>query len=369
MRAAGSAVVPTAPSGSRTQPGVPLTIDAVQATPKTLALDNRASLELRYRLSAPAVVELAFIDDWGKAVRRLMLGQQAVGMQAMRWDGRDDGGAAVASGVYRYRITAKAPDDRLAEYAPDRDARGEEILARRFTFDSRRGRFTFVLPQIARARLRIGLREAPHLRTVLDWEPMEAGEHEVAWDGLDASGQIRLSEHPDLAVNLSAFSLPPNAVMIRNPGRPEPRAGASGHRPVRRPSPAAGDGPSAYLHARHDRAVCHEPRVAVELPETLGTDASGLPIIGGRVPVRVSVDPVDKDYVVSQRFEVMFFNDTVFLFEAEEGSSPLTFIWDTRAITPGTHLLSVNLLTYDDHVGVMTLPVVIRSERDANQGA
>jgi len=51
-------------------------------------------------------VVLEVFDVSGRLVRRLLDRNEAAGRQWVVWDGRDDGGAAVASGVYYYRLTA-----------------------------------------------------------------------------------------------------------------------------------------------------------------------------------------------------------------------------------------------------------------------
>ena len=64
-----------------------------------------------YHLAHRAEVEITIYDVNGALVRRLTLGHQAAGYYADRgraayWDGRNDGGEAVASGVYFYRLRA-----------------------------------------------------------------------------------------------------------------------------------------------------------------------------------------------------------------------------------------------------------------------
>ena len=64
-----------------------------------------------YHLSEPAAVALTIYTIDGKVVRHLDLGQQAAGFyhsksQAAYWDGRNNGGEPVASGVYFYTLTA-----------------------------------------------------------------------------------------------------------------------------------------------------------------------------------------------------------------------------------------------------------------------
>ena len=64
-----------------------------------------------YQLAAPAEVALTIYDMNGVAVRRLTVGHQAAGMyqnrsRALYWDGRNQRGESVASGIYFYTLTA-----------------------------------------------------------------------------------------------------------------------------------------------------------------------------------------------------------------------------------------------------------------------
>jgi hypothetical protein len=86
-----------------------------------------------------------------------------------------------------------------------------------------------------------------------------------------------------------------------------------------------------------------------------------VPVVSGVTPLRVTLDPAHAVHLVDTRFEIMVFVDTVFLFESEDGSNPFNHLLDTRALAPGPHLLTVNVLAYDDHFGTHT----IRFERGA----
>ena len=64
-----------------------------------------------YQLATPAEVTLTIYDMNGEMVRRLALGHQAAGMyrsrsRAVYWDGRNQLGESVASGLYFYTLTA-----------------------------------------------------------------------------------------------------------------------------------------------------------------------------------------------------------------------------------------------------------------------
>ena len=64
-----------------------------------------------YQLAEPAEVTLAIYDINGQLVRRLAVGHQAAGVyqsqsRAVYWDGRNQFGGSVASGLYFYTLTA-----------------------------------------------------------------------------------------------------------------------------------------------------------------------------------------------------------------------------------------------------------------------
>ena len=61
---------------------------------------------IRYSLSAPEHVDLRIHDLRGRVVRTLVAAQRPAGWHRAVWDGRDDAGRRVASGVYFYRLAA-----------------------------------------------------------------------------------------------------------------------------------------------------------------------------------------------------------------------------------------------------------------------
>ena len=60
---------------------------------------------IHYELPRSSSVALLVLDVTGRAVRRLVGGEtQSAGSHLVHWDGRDDGGRQVASGIYRLRL-------------------------------------------------------------------------------------------------------------------------------------------------------------------------------------------------------------------------------------------------------------------------
>ena len=64
------------------------------------------STELRFALDAAGPVQLSIHDIAGRRVRTLLAGVQPAGELRATWDGRDDAGQALASGVYLARLEA-----------------------------------------------------------------------------------------------------------------------------------------------------------------------------------------------------------------------------------------------------------------------
>ncbi len=84
-----------------------------QGVPQTFALlgnyPNPFNPEttIEYQLPRPGRVEIAVYNLAGQLVRTLLQAPQPAGRFKLRWDGKDDRGANVASGVYLYQLQAE----------------------------------------------------------------------------------------------------------------------------------------------------------------------------------------------------------------------------------------------------------------------
>jgi Zn-dependent metalloprotease len=61
---------------------------------------------IKYALPSECNVEVAVFNATGQKVRTLFSGRQSAGYKSLTWDGDDDAGRAVASGIYFYKVTA-----------------------------------------------------------------------------------------------------------------------------------------------------------------------------------------------------------------------------------------------------------------------
>lgn len=66
------------------------------------------STTILYELPRASQVEVTVFDLLGKRIRTLVQDRQPAGQHRLLWDGRDDSGANMPSGVYLYRLNAGA---------------------------------------------------------------------------------------------------------------------------------------------------------------------------------------------------------------------------------------------------------------------
>jgi hypothetical protein len=91
-------------------PAVPARFALYRSTPNPLS----SCTEIAYDVPAEGgEISLAIYDASGRLVRTLADGLQTAGSKRVLWDGRDDGGRAVGSGVYYCRLEAPGIEQRI----------------------------------------------------------------------------------------------------------------------------------------------------------------------------------------------------------------------------------------------------------------
>jgi hypothetical protein len=104
--------------GSRLlNPVVTLGALEIQTTPKEFALNQNfpnpfnPETTIKYALAEGSRVELRIYNMVGQVIRTLVSERQNAGRYSIRWDGKDDRGLTVSSGIYFYRLTAEKFND------------------------------------------------------------------------------------------------------------------------------------------------------------------------------------------------------------------------------------------------------------------
>jgi hypothetical protein len=62
---------------------------------------------ISYEVGTPGRVDIVVFDTRGQRVRTLVSENRRVGSGSVLWDGRDESGKSVASGIYFYKMTAQ----------------------------------------------------------------------------------------------------------------------------------------------------------------------------------------------------------------------------------------------------------------------
>jgi FlgD Ig-like domain len=349
-------------------PAFALEILYVQATPRHFDPARGEEIAISFRLTEPAPVIVRIYDGRDLEIRKIETGPLEVGDHQIRWDGHDFAGRPVPPEAYRYTLEALLPSGSPpVVWDPSDLTGGETLRVERTQWDPAAGVVRYQLPEPARVRIRIGLRDGgPLLRTLLDWVPRDAGVHEEPWDGLDASGILELAHHPRLSFQPEAFSLPQNAILVDPPPEHVTLITDLPPEPGRRPAAPARsrrmlDFARQPLESRSDFPL------KLDLVERGDRSPDGLPIVRGSSGVRVDLDRAETRALLGERFEVVFFIDGQFVFENETGFLPMTWIWDTGAVNPGPHYVTANLRGYEGHFGLATLEVWVA--RDGAAGA
>jgi len=324
-------------------------ISEVKVEPKVFDFEVGSEVSISLRLNEPATVGIGIHDSGHRVAGRLASNvRKEAGRHSFAWNGRNDAGEPVHDGVYLFTIEAE-DGGHLMTYDPYLRTYGHQITKERFDYDREERKISFVLPRAAMVRVSVGLSDGGLYKTIAEWHPETAGRKTYLWDGYDRSHIINLSSHPKLIFYTTAYTLADNSIIVRNSPN-----GASEARHV----PRAASG--AFPHAFHDRRFCREPRFNVEIVEECEHNEDGLPIVKGKVPIRISLGKNDKR-LISERFEILFFEDSVFIFEDEDAPDPFNYYWDTAHLNDGTHILTVNIVGYQDHIGIESLEVEVRN--------
>ncbi len=107
--ASGNSASVTATVSVMRRPSVIAECEDVETAEQRNLLDNypnpfNTETTIRYRVTVPSHVSLRIYDDLGKEIRRLTDEFQPAGRFLVRWDGRDEFGTVVSSGVYFARL-------------------------------------------------------------------------------------------------------------------------------------------------------------------------------------------------------------------------------------------------------------------------
>jgi len=329
----------------------------------------------RYRTAVASTVTASIFDGRDLLVRVVLKGQDLpAGDHRLAWDGRDDDGRVAPPGYYVLTIESQA-GGKTVRYDPTEATGGELTQASAARYDTGRGLVNYALQKPSLLRIHLGLKDdGPLLRTLVDWVARSAGEHTESWDGWDASHVIRFGDSPKLDIQVWAYALPVNAVIVDPPAttllpavlksrpadsptvtRPEflefPRG-----RPTRPKGAARAH--EMYNHWQHDRTRCHNPIVGLKAVGTESRGGSGPLTVAAPLPLRLDLTPEEASSLQDERFEAVIYVDGIFEFEEEQGYLPFTWSLKPEMLTPGEHVITFMVRGYEGHFGSSSIRVL-----------
>ncbi len=179
-------------------------------------------IELSFSLGRPGSVTVLVLDRDGFLVRTLAKDKPAKsGKQSLIWDGRGEKGEIVPDEAYSFKVDLSDKKGETQTYFPANNS-AQEFSVKASYYDRRGGILAYKLPKPSRVHIQAGVAridpetkepKGPVLKTVVNREPRAGGSVVEAYDGMDESGTIRVSELPNFVMAIAATALPESSVI------------------------------------------------------------------------------------------------------------------------------------------------------------
>ena len=350
-------------------------VKSVRVRPTSFNPARGERVAIEYELPTPARVRMTIYDpDGGKVCTLVEDQERKAGRHEETWDGKDAAGQVVPDEAYFFTVIARDQEGKEAVYDPSASATGECRDLTVVRWDPEDRAVIYVLPVDARVRIRLGITGGgPLLRTLVDWEPRVAGECTEFWNGKDRDGFFELHKEAKFGMVVSYMPLPQNSIITvgnkkltyaeykTQAGKGPPEKSQAARKP-----PADPRSPNHFYQPRY---LDRDPAVRLVFPELEKEQKADPPRLSGRALVRVELtDQHQRQYLSDQQYEIVFFVDKVFYAEAEEGHSPYNWVWDLSKVPEGEHVLTVNITSFRDQVGIASRRILVAKEKTAAKG-
>lgn len=312
-------------------------------------------VELRYTLSVDSPVTVSVYDADQQLVKVLAAGaQRKAGENKEVWDGKDLDGRFVANEAYFFCIEAKDSADQKVVYDPTTFSGGESADITQGQSNPENGTINYKLSQPSRVLLRAGIPGSALLKTVVDWEPRPAGEVTEYWNGKDEDSLIDIRNLKNYQMVLTYVTLTDTSVITFGNNKYDYRdykSGLNTSRPHKEARPMTNDrkvSPHFFKQRLTDRGF----KVRLTFPELDQGQSNNIPVVKDRVLVRIEIPDKDKAVLMNQQYEIILLVDTIFHAEEERGYLPFNYPWELKDLPAGEHLLTVNIVTFGDQIGI-----------------
>jgi len=333
-------------------------ISRVSVSVESFSPPRGQGVTIKYAIDVPGITNIDIFDPDFCLVRRLLKDiHQEKGAHEIEWDGKDLDGNLVPDEAYFFTIVAEDRDRNQAVYDPTTLSGGEEFDITTANVDAASNTITYRLAKPSRMLIRVGISGGPLLNVPVSWEPRISGEITEYWKGRDQDGFIDLLAHPRFKMVITGFYLVENSVITY--GNTEEdyynyklRLGNQGQKKPARTSAPREKGTKISPHYLRPRVLDKPVDVALTFPQNSSGDSAVVPISPERELVRVELAETDKVNFIDEPFEISFFLDGEYYSEEEVGYTPYNWLWSLDNVDEGEHILTVNVSSFKDIIGI-----------------
>lgn len=340
-------------------------ISEIDVYPRTFNPSKGEQIRISFHVSQPGKALVQIFDPDMFLVKEILTEVGNPGRYDIIWDGRDMAENVVPDEAYFFTIEANNYPGDLTYYDPI-TFYNMETMDFPVEFQKSPGTIAYELPMDARVTIRSGISDGPMLKVVANGVPRPAGPNVESWDGRDESRIVNITEQEKDTILTEGISLPENSIFsIGNKN-----ATYFDYKNVIAPDrPEKESRPRSILDARGPDYQFVQPtqlgvnlKFRLEVTGTAQTTDDGLPVVGGKQPIKIHIDDQIKRYVTEQRYEILYYVDFGFVAEQEEGYSPCTWIWDTSKLPDGEHILTVNIATLTGDLASQSIKVFVLNQ-------
>lgn len=340
-------------------------IKGVTVKPGIFNPNKGEEVVISYSLSHPGKAIIMIFDLEMHLIKDIISKKRISGIDKLLWDGRDLAGRIVPDEAYFFTIEAIDYQGDFTFYDPTTFSGGEYMKIQVY-FDPEERKITYELPKNARVRIRAGIEDGPLLKSIANWYPRLAGENEELWDGKDESGVIDALDQEGFRLMADAITLPENTIVTSGNieySHYEYKTAIAPDRPQKRERALyKAKNTIAAFQIKLPKELIPEPKFSIHLyNKDIKMEINGSPIVQDKLPIKIELDEGIKRIITEQRYEILCFVDCEFISEEEVGYSPYTWIWDTKNVSNGEHIITVNVCTLKGEVSSNSVKVLVKN--------
>jgi hypothetical protein len=340
--------------------GVPrgVEISAVSISSESFAPAHGQTILIKYSLSKSSTVNIDIYDPDFHLIRNLASNiENGEGNNEIEWDGTDIDGNVVPDEAYFFTIVARDRKGYESVYDPTTFSGGEQFDITEADINRSMNTITYRIEKPSRMLIRIGISGGALLNSPVNWKPRISGEITEYWMGKDQDDVIDLRDHERMKMVITGFYLVENSIITYGNKKENYytyKVRLADKRTKKEPRVSSPRGShvvisSHYLRTRMlDRLI----DVALQFPQN-DSDSDPMVAISSQTElVRVDLSERDKIDLIDEPFEISFFLDGEYYSEQEIGYTPYNWMWDLENVEKGEHILTVNVSSFRDIIGI-----------------